>query len=69
MNNCSLCFINDTMIRSLAVLLVTLLVATNGFAQYSITVKKSERKLILSKDGQEVRTYPIALGSAPRATN
>jgi murein L,D-transpeptidase YafK len=52
-------------IRSLAVALVALFFAANAFAQYSVVVKKSDRKLILSRDGKEVKTYPIALGSAP----
>jgi murein L,D-transpeptidase YafK len=52
------------MIRLILVLFLTF-AAASGFAQYSIVVKKSERKLILSKEGKLVKTYPIALGSAP----
>jgi murein L,D-transpeptidase YafK len=52
------------MIRLLLALFLTL-AAADGFAQYSITVKKGDRKLVLFKDGKQVRTYPIALGTAP----
>ncbi|HET6510975.1 MAG TPA: L,D-transpeptidase family protein [Candidatus Kapabacteria bacterium] len=53
------------MILRLAILFSSLLIATSGFAQYSIIVKKGDRKLVLYKDGREIKAYPIALGSAP----
>ena len=33
--------------------------------QYEIVVFKSERKLILLRDGRAVRSYPVSLGRAP----
>jgi murein L,D-transpeptidase YafK len=64
MNNIGQRFIVLRMTR-ITLICLTLLLASNCLAQYSITVKKSERKLILFKDGKEVKTYPMALGSSP----
>jgi murein L,D-transpeptidase YafK len=52
------------MLRAVIIVL-TLAISSNCLAQYSITVRKAERKLYLLKDGKQVKTYPVALGSAP----
>lgn len=54
------------MLTRFIVLLWACFFTTDGFAQYSITVKKGDRQLVLLKDGDTIRRYPIALGSAPR---
>jgi murein L,D-transpeptidase YafK len=58
----------NSILRLITILSVILGSANLGIAQgngYSITIKKGDRKLVLFKDGREVKSYPIALGSAP----